>query len=452
MEEFGHDSRELPIEKVLAKAVALQLKPMNADISKFAFDHLLMLIDGQLNDMIGELHKLSNLQRRESIAKGDLQLFFKGFNLSPSDLDIQCQASQYIKSAFKQDYNALHSLKESSSDFVEEDGASSENIVTALVPPTNPLRSLVPKWLPDFPPDHTYKFTPQYNHPITDETIIRKKIVEEGKQSELALLHLLKSTDKSQANTKYGSQYDEELAKEETLAIYGRGYQKTKRSAISSSDLLARLPQTNFSIEEYAHNRVEIARRKVLEYEEKQLQLQKNPFLKLSRLVLTTSNDKLNKRQVNKEIRTSLKRSFFHLINTIPELKKAKQEARELAEKKRIERLIKMKALKDQKLKEKDSWDLGEGDINTLDLDDLGGGHHEAFFGSLDSSEDEDDATPGPAGLQEDKSILDSEAAGTVPNEELHTEDQQSQENSINSYDNVRMQDAERSTIVEQQE
>lgn len=386
LEEINHELNETSIDKILAKAIALQLKPLNAEITKFAFDHLLMLLDEQLDDMIGELHKISNIQRRESVAKGDLQLFLQGLNISPSDLELQGQLSQYVSLQFKKEYDLLHALKESYSKTTEDEGEQIENVLTKLVPPTNSLRLSIPKWLPALPPDHTYKFTPQFNHPITDEIIIRKKIVEEGKRSELALLHLLRGTDKGGFEENPIPDFDEALEKEETLAVYGFGKRKMKQDCriLNSSELLTRLPQANFNVEEYARRRVEISRKRVVDFEEKTLQFAKNPFLKGSKLMMSGSNDKVTKRQANKEIRSMLKRSFYGMIKSIPELTAQKKQAREIAESKRNERLEEMKILQEQKLKEKNER-VKNGEIDLLDLE-----HHDEFFGSLDSSEEEE--------------------------------------------------------------
>ncbi|QLG70832.1 hypothetical protein HG535_0A07740 [Zygotorulaspora mrakii] len=383
LKEVNHVAQETSVDRILAKAIALQLKPLNAEMTKFAFDHLLMLIDDQLDEMIGQLHRISNIQRRESMAKCDIQLFLQGFNVSPSDLDVQGQLSQYISLNFKKEYDSLHAMKESYAGAAEDDVEQIENVLTTLVPPSNSLKYSIPRWFPALPPDHTYKFTPQFNHPITDEVMIRKKIVEEGKNSELALLHLLDRSVESTSD-KPIPDFDEKLAAEETNSIYGFSRQKKQRNFTSSSStgLFCTLPQTNFNVEEYARSRVEIARRKVVEFEQKALQLETNPFLKGSRLIIS-SNDKITKKQVNREIKTMLRRSFFSMLKSIPDLQIKKKHASEDAEKKRDERLAKMKILHEQKRKETNEK-VKNGEINLLDL-----AHQDEFFGSLDSSDEE---------------------------------------------------------------
>ena len=381
LQEFSHDDRELPAEKVLAKAVALQLKPARAHITQVAFDRLLMLVDGQLNDMIAHLHRMSNLQRRESIAKGDLEMLLEGFHLTPSSLDEQQQASGYYRDTYRQEFDHLHSLKEINSNAkdivsIEDREAVKQNVASILVPPTNPLQKILPKWLPNFPPDHTYRFTPQYRHPITDETVIRRKIVEEGKKSELALAHLSQRTPKGPLQDV--EKYDAQLAQEETLAVYGT-QKKRKKTTASSADLLSKLPQTNFSVEEYAHGRVEIARKKVLEFEERQWQAQQDPFLKLSRIAFTPFNEKYTRRQAQKEFQSALKRSFLHLVKGLPELERIKSEAEAAA---RAERNKRLEELRARKIEQEQ---MGEKDV--LDLNEFQ--HNQEDFFAMESSEDE---------------------------------------------------------------
>lgn len=386
LDEIDHGKYEATVVKILAKAVALQLKPMNAEISKFAFEHLMLLVDDQLNDMIAQLHRFSNIQRRESIAKADLQLFLNGYNVTPSDLDVQRQASQYYGTNFRQEFTALHALRETYTDSVQDESNEAEEVINQLIRPTNPLINRIPKWMPAFPPEHTYKFTPQYNKPITDETVIRKRIVEEGKQSEVALLHLLNKMDPSTSSTNAErAPYDEELVREETRAIYGNEQKKRRKSAATSSDLLSKLPQNNFSVEEYARSRVELARKKVMEYEERQLELQRNPFIKYSLVARSTASDKPGRRHATKEIHSMLQRSLYHLINSIPVLQTAKQEARKDAEQQRDKRLQELREQKAEQLKLVTDQQLETGDINVLDLDD----NNDDFF-NYSGSEEED--------------------------------------------------------------
>lgn len=391
LQEFRHEDREPNVVRVLAKSVALQLKPMNAQITQFAFDRLLQLVDGQLTDMISQLHRISNLQRRETIAKGDLSMLMKGFHLSPSSIELQSQVSQFYSQKYFEEFNHLHSLQDLQPTWahemvpLEDQEAIKQNVSTVLVPPTNPLQNRLPKWLPDFPPDHTYKFTPQYSHPITDETTIRKQIVKEAKQSELALSHLSQKKNRMEEIISK-SQYDPELAEQATLAIYGTQHKKRKvqRPQANSADLLSKLPQTNYNVEKYAHNRVEVSRRKVLEFEEKQLRLQQDPFLKLSRIAFTQCNDKFTKRKVHREFQMALQRSFIHLIKGIPELERNRLETERKATEDREKRLQELKTQREESDKkgEKDMLDLNELDQNNED-----------FF-AMESSEEEDNIEP----------------------------------------------------------
>ncbi|GCE98506.1 hypothetical protein ZYGM_003873 [Zygosaccharomyces mellis] len=386
LQEFQHEDREPNVVKVLAKSIALQLKPMNAQITQFAFERLLQLVDGQINDMVSQLHRMSNLQRRETIAKGDLSMLMQGFHISPSSIELQSQISQFYSQKYSKEFNHLHALQDSQPIWAhemvpfEDQEAVKQNVSTILVPPTNPLQNHVPKWLPAFPPDHTYKFTPQYSHPITDETTIRRQIVEEAKQSELALSHLSQKKNPTDEIVRR-SQYDSELAEQETLGIYGTQHKKrrTQRLQANSADLLSKLPQTGFSVEEYAHNRIEVARRRVSEFEEKRLQVQQDPFLKLSRIAFTQCNDKFTKKQVHREFQLALQRSFIHLVKSIPELERNKLETEKKAKEDKSRRLQELRAQREEQEKK------GEKDV--LDLDELDQ-NQEDFF-AMESSDEE---------------------------------------------------------------
>ncbi|EDO14700.1 hypothetical protein Kpol_1068p10 [Vanderwaltozyma polyspora DSM 70294] len=392
--EYKYEETEPAIEKILAKAVALQLKSMNCDtsITKFAFEHLMSLVVGQIDDMVLELHRLSSLQRRNTVAKADISVWLRGFNLTPEDLEEQNQKSQYLSKLYDKDYESLTKIATTTTrtlstyqklDLTHKDTSTAQT--SKLVPISNPLQKLIPSWLPDFPPDYTYKFTPQYNTPITDETIIRRKVVEEGKQSEKALLNLLRGgqEDRISRDLKFSSS-EMELATEETLATYSA---ITLRNKHLTSFFEKEPIQNSLNVEEYARTRVEIERKKVLGYEERQLQIQRNPFLKISRLISANNDNKVSKSVANTEIRKYLKRSLLNFIHSIPKTQQERKEARERAEEEKERRLAEIKALKEEKLKEMEA--KKSSDFNLLDLSNYPNDSHGGFFAALESSDEE---------------------------------------------------------------
>lgn len=49
----------------------------------------------------------------------------------------------------------------------------------------------IPEWMPQLPPDYTYKSTPKYNHLVTDPVVLKSTLVKEGRLAEKALNHII---------------------------------------------------------------------------------------------------------------------------------------------------------------------------------------------------------------------------------------------------------------------
>ncbi|EDZ70326.1 YML114Cp-like protein, partial [Saccharomyces cerevisiae AWRI1631] len=199
--EISHLEIDAPVVEILKKTVLFQLNSLNICISNFALDELVNLVTVQMDGMFRNLHNLTLLQRRSQASQADLKLLLREFNLDAPSLYQQFQASEFIKSKHSTEYEKLMSwsslaaLPHNEED--EEDELNNieeqQNEINVLLPPSNPLEKQIPSWLPNFPPDHTYKFTPEFNHPITDLKTIKKEIVKESQESEKALLNLNKS-------------------------------------------------------------------------------------------------------------------------------------------------------------------------------------------------------------------------------------------------------------------
>lgn len=413
-QEVRHKSMNPQIEHLLMKSLAFQLRPMNATFSKIAFEELCLLVADQMDSLANELHRLSTLQRRSQIAKTDIEVWLRGFNLNPGQLDHELSISNYITNHFSGDSVELknstvienedvsNGSNTNNNDNNDNNDNSDSTVLfhsieqqqknSQLIHTTNKLNRYVPEWMPSFPPDHTYKFTPQFNNAITDERIIRKRIVQEGQESEKSLLNLMKTINEvEQRRSNRDCQHSENdskeelnLAAKEIRALFGKPDEIHKLTSDEGKRSHVDINETKFNIEEYAHKSIEIARHKVLEYEFTQFQESYNPLLNLSKK--THSND--TQFQINIEIKKSLKRSFDQLINSIPKLVEDKKKAVEIAEHARDEKLQKLRELRELQDKEKLKKSAhGNGNIilgdTANDNDDLG------LFGEFESSDDE---------------------------------------------------------------
>lgn len=392
-----HDSLEQPMHKILSQAVAIRLKPMNKDVamSQFAFENLVQLVGENLSFMLTTLHRFVDIQRRREISKKDLLLLLKGYDLSNSELMRELESSQYIVSNHPEEVKEIaQKSKELKGKLLKPmtekellNSAHSEFFfkdmdILDLVPPTNKNNQYIPKWLPEFPPDHTYRFTSQYNKPVVDERQLRRKLVEEGKQSERALVNLLKHHDSTNQDLGNNERVEKrslyEETQEETFLIFGPERKKSHTTE-NSHELLRTLPLKNFSVEEYARNRVEIARRKVSEYEQYQLRLQKNPFIKAANLCSPLKKSTMSRKAIDKELKSMLQRSYIGLLRSVPKLNEVKGRERELANERRREMLEKLNEERQRQA------EAGGGD-EVLDLNNL---NEDPLLAGFDSSDSE---------------------------------------------------------------
>ena len=394
----NHVSVGQDFDTLLRKAIAIQLKAMNSDttMALTAFNELFMLVSSQLDDSLNELHGLALLQRRTTLAKGDILLLLRGFNLKTSDLYETLQSSNYIRKKFHQECDALN---EEARQWVEpytlrqhEDVI--DNPFTA-VEQSQELSSLlarqplvllrgstlasfrhrkpfrVPAWLPRLPPDHTYRFTPQYNHPTTDEIVVRKRVVEEGRNTEKALRNLIDAINNNKNNkgTKGKDNEDTmdykepremndlELAERESQALFSEGGWTHSTASASATEQdtsissITAIPKT-FNVEDYARRRVEIARRQVTRFEEEKLRQHNDPFIRLAQMMLN-SDGAAPRVEFNGKVLAVARRSYRYMLHNLPALKRRKIEAVKQAE---LDRDFKLKQLKELKEKmEKDS-------------------------------------------------------------------------------------------------
>lgn len=214
--------------ELLKRAVGVQLQTIDKDVTvtRMAMDQLVLFAEDQLNALVDGLHRISLLQRRQSIAVSDLEIWMRGYNLLPSDLYMTAEESKFIRENYRNDTSVV--FKDINIDNPMESALGRINIQNKEnIEPTDndvdidedddyelielqqhAMEQLFktdtgrgtnlrykPGWLPDFPPDHTYKYTPSYVNVVKPETEIRQKLVEEGRLSEKALVKLMSNLD-----------------------------------------------------------------------------------------------------------------------------------------------------------------------------------------------------------------------------------------------------------------
>lgn len=95
--------------ELLKRAVGVQLQTIDKDVTvtRMAMDQLVLFAEDQLNALVDGLHRISLLQRRQSIAVSDLEIWMRGYNLLPSDLYMTAEESKFIRENYRNDTSVV---------------------------------------------------------------------------------------------------------------------------------------------------------------------------------------------------------------------------------------------------------------------------------------------------------------------------------------------------------
>lgn len=465
--------------ELLKRAVGVQLQTIDKDVTvtRMAMDQLVLFAEDQLNALVDGLHRISLLQRRQSIAVSDLEIWMRGYNLLPSDLYMAAEESKFIRENYRNDTSAV--FKDINIDNPMESALGRINIQNKenIEPTDNDVdidedddyelielqqhameqlfktdtgrgRNLryKPGWLPDFPPDHTYKYTPSYVNVVKPETEIRQKLVEEGRLSEKALVKLMSNLDsisttkdnqkgthlkqennlilseefnnlevqsistdkpddvgsledinKQDDDKTQGNKIDVDAEnKDQVVKIEENKESSTEKATETATEkatekqlseeeladleikaLLYRIENNkeyliepmrvslvkgvlkdldsnptsklkDFDVEAYARQRIEIARRKVVDFEYEQLYLKYNPLLRLAKMKYYDAEDS----DFETEYQKCIKRTMDRFKRNIPIIKEKRKMVRKESIKRKDELIAKRLAtIKEAKMK-----------------------------------------------------------------------------------------------------
>jgi Transcription factor TFIID complex subunit 8 C-term len=195
---------------IFERAVAAVIASKDINISHEALDYVTVLAELHLEQMIRRIHRLSSIQRRQEPSLVDLRMTMESVGLQIHDLEDQIGLhSQYTDALnrLQLDFNPEPLSKDEEAFF----NTSIEN-VKRLVPSKKRPGEHVPKWMPAFPPDHTFMATPVYSERITDPRALREKLVEEGRLAEDALRRI---TGKVKIKDELAQEDEDEEEKEE---------------------------------------------------------------------------------------------------------------------------------------------------------------------------------------------------------------------------------------------
>lgn len=317
-----------PLEIEFNKAVGVILNSRGYRYTE-SFHSLVSDFGGMYFDgLIQGLHKLTESQRRKKPSASDLKLCFKLHKIQPSLLYMEYEKDKYFQNRIKTRIQHLrkevsdigNNLSKLDYSLDEQDPslpffANEHYEIAELVPREIQKPNYIPSYLPDLPPDYTYKRTPQYLQKTTDLKELRIKLVEESRLTENSLYRLIddddrkwtenfekeldQACDEDEAETSNDDAIMSDFNQEKDIespaeTAPGMPSDSQNEGALESneSDIkpLTEKPHdtqqasshsehTKFDIVEYARRRASIKRRKLERTEQKRKLRESNPFI-----------------------------------------------------------------------------------------------------------------------------------------------------------------------------
>lgn len=144
-------------------------------------------------------------QRRVHPSYIDLSLILKSFAISPGDLLYQLDFAKAIRNGPLK--SSVRMLKDQSQELLKELNEQHEEDeldrkdkdyeeLATLIPSSNKRKYYIQNFIPDFPPDHTYRYSAVYTKKVEDPKRLRQILVEEGNAALKSLLSLQVNKDK----------------------------------------------------------------------------------------------------------------------------------------------------------------------------------------------------------------------------------------------------------------
>lgn len=435
------------VDTLLRHSVAQYLHAMfnnneSITLNKNTFDEFILLIKYQLDDMLIQLNKLTLLQRRQHVAKDDLKLWLQQYTLNTDEMDFSLQLNNFLRKRIRRDdtidtsnnSNTDNSDSLSKSDTlmdtlktIQEQNLISQNLKINNLNNTklNHIMNEL-KIFPNLPPDHTFKFTSQFNSIVTDERIIRQNLINESRKTGTALSNLLSVNNKREETAKRTDIEADELsiAQKEIIALFGpqddilsktiakleknelnddfdtmqflndddgdddrKDKEKEKENEKNSNDF-SLYYNKRFNVVEYSMNRIKLARKMVKNYELNKIRRNYNPFINTSKKILDSMKEN-GKEFTDQDRMNLLRQSFNQFIEYTGKMKIAKNKIIKDALRLRETR---MKKLKEQlKYNEKNNIQSKQVNSDNFDIIDDTIDDDNLLFDELHSSDEDDE-------------------------------------------------------------
>lgn len=198
--------------EILKRYIATILYCLDIELTNSALFQLTSVVVDFIDQFFSSLLSITEQQRRFQPGYIDLLILFKEFKITPASLLYQLYLSKIIQQS-ETGKKILPSLQQSleiqsrsidSPPEVEDiiyEKTKQYDESSRLLPPTNKRKFYIQNYLPEFPPDHTYKNSIANERKMENPKKLRQILVHEGNQALLSLLQLqIKKDDDQNAN------------------------------------------------------------------------------------------------------------------------------------------------------------------------------------------------------------------------------------------------------------
>lgn len=258
-------------QELAKRDIALHLKSLNILVTSESLDEIFQLFEMHLNSLMGSLQKIASIQRRKKASPRDLDLLLRNCQLGTGELEEEFEKTKkllndhLIKQKVAIEKTSEKLLNRSALEEQVEININDPSYIFFvqdkeiynLVPSTytNKHQKAIPAFLPEFPPDHTYRKSPIYLNQIPDQKTMRAKLVQESR-------FVGEAIDKLVINNKVELQEQAEFEKQRLSQIESSKSKLTEKIAENLGYDIWNFTEKKLDIPAYAKARLEYLRRK----------------------------------------------------------------------------------------------------------------------------------------------------------------------------------------------
>lgn len=164
-------------------------------------DEMAVLFGQFLDTVCSKLHRLAEIQRRQKPTKEDVRLLTHMGYFDLKDIQTALKHNSQVAKLRSKEISSIAKMCLPLEQEMERGlPAAEDSFLQPLWPSVKSRtenKAYIPSYMPNLPPEHTWKATPQFTERVQDPKVIRELLVLEGRLGEKALEHISQHTNKA---------------------------------------------------------------------------------------------------------------------------------------------------------------------------------------------------------------------------------------------------------------